>query len=216
MPRLGYHRRPPAYGTFQGLFTRLDAGAFEPAVARRVDRMLAAGGAGPLRAVALDGKTSRGSRTHEAPAIHLLSALDLRAGCVLAQARVPAEANEHEAARELLKAMVLDGRVISGDAIFCRRDLCRQVVDDGGHYLIKVDANRPTLESDIASAFGPAPPPLRAADGRGRGRRGDHAGQARRPGRAAATGHDDEAQRPSRLAGRGPGRSAGAGGDRRR
>jgi hypothetical protein len=216
MHRLGYLRKPPAYGTFQGLFTRLDAGAFEAAVARWVARMLAAGGAGPLRAVAIDGKTSRGSRAPDAPAIHLLSALDQRTGCVLAQARFPAQTNEHKAALALLKAMVLDGRVITGDAIFCQRDLCRQVVGDGGHYLIKVDANQPTLESDIASAFGPAPSPLRPAGGGGRGRRGDHPGQARRPGRAAAPGHDDDAQRLPGLAGRGPGRAAGAGGERRR
>jgi len=216
MHRLGYNRTPPACGTFQGLFARLDADAFEAAVARWVARMLAAGGAGPLRAVAIDGKTSRGSRTPDAPAIHLLSALDQRTGCVLAQARVPAETNEHKAALALLKAMVLEGRVITGDAIFCQRDLCRQVVADGGHYLIKVDANQPTLESDIASAFGPACSPLRTAEGGGRGRRGDHSGQARRPGRAAASGHDDDAQRLPRLAGRGPGRATGAGGDRRR
>src|SRR5436305_11959604 len=39
---LGYTRRPPAYGTFQGLFTRLDARAFEAAVARWVAGLLAA------------------------------------------------------------------------------------------------------------------------------------------------------------------------------
>ncbi len=27
MHRLGYRRRPPAYGTFRGLFSRIDAGA---------------------------------------------------------------------------------------------------------------------------------------------------------------------------------------------
>src|SRR5438309_243494 len=55
MHHLGYRRRPPAYGTFQGLFARLDAAAFEAAVARWADRMLAAGEAAGLRAVAIDG-----------------------------------------------------------------------------------------------------------------------------------------------------------------
>ena len=162
--------------------------------------------------MAIDGKASRGSGTADAPAVHLLAALDQQTGCVLAQARVPAETNEHKAALALLKAMVLQGRVITGDAAFCQRDLCRQVVDDGGHYLIKVDENQPTLLADIATAFGPAFSPLRPAEGGRRGRRGDHPGQARRAGRAAAAADDDDAQRLPRLAGRGAGRPAGADG----
>jgi hypothetical protein len=212
MHKLGYRRRPPAYGTFQGLFTRLDAVAFEAAVARWVAALLPAAGADGLRAVAIDGKTSRGSGTAGSPAVLLLSALDHQTGCVLAQARVPAETNEHKVALSLLKAMVLQGRVITGDAAFCQRDLCRQVVDDGGHYLIKVDANQPTLLADIASAFGPAFSPLRAAQGGRRGRRGDRPGQARRSGRAASAADDDDAQRLPRLAGGGAGRPAGADG----
>ena len=214
MHQLGYRRRPPAYGTFQGLFSRLDAEAFEAAVSRWVAHLLPA--AGELNAVAIDGKSSRGSGTADSPAVHLLSALDQRTGCVLAQARVPAETNEHKAALALLKSMVLHGRVISGDAAFCQRDLCRQVVEDGGHYPIKVDENQPTLLADIGSAFGPAFSPLRTAGGGRGGRRGDDPGQARRAGRAAdAAGHDD-AQLVPRLAGGGPGRAPGARGDRRR
>ena len=216
MHRLGYRRRPPAYGTFQGLFARLDAAAFEAAVSRWVAHLLPAVGPGELNAVAIDGKSSRGSGTADSPAVHLLSALDQRTGCVLAQARVPAETNEHKAALALLKSMVLHGRVITGDAAFCQRDLCGQVVEDGGHYLIKVDANQPTLLADIESAFGPAFSPLRPAGGRPRGRRGDGPGQARRAGRAAdAAGHDD-AQLVPRLAGGGSGRALGARDDRRR
>jgi hypothetical protein len=216
MHRLGYCRRPPAYGTFQGLFSRLDAEAFEAAVARWVDHLLAAPSAGGLRPVAIDGKVARGSGAAGVPAVHLLAALDQETGCVLSQARIPAETNEHKAALALLKAMVVQGRVITGDAAFCQRDLCRQVVDDGGHYLLKVDENQPTLRADIATAFGPSFSPLRAAEGGRRGRRGDDPGQARRAGRAAGAADDDDARRLPRLAGGGAGRAAGADGDRRR
>ena len=216
MHRLGYNRTPPAYGTFQGLFSRLDAPAFEAAVSRWIAHLLPAAGPGPLHAVAIDGKSSRGSGTADAPAVHLLSALDQRTGCVLAQARVPAGTNEHKAALALLESMVLRGRVITGDAAFCQRDLCGQVVADGGHYLIKVDENQPTLRADIESAFGPAFSPLRPAGGRRGGRRGDEPGQARRAGRAADAADDDDAQLVPRLAGRGAGRAAGVRGQRRR
>jgi hypothetical protein len=212
MHKLGYTRRPPAYGTFQGLLARLDAAALEAAVAGWVAHLLGDAAAGGLSAVAIDGKSSRGSRTADAPAVHLLAALDQRTGCVLAQARVPAETNEHKAALRLLEGMVLRGRVVTGDAAFCQRDLCRQVVGDGGHYLLKVDDNQPTLKADIEAALSPprAPAPRRRARG------GDDPGQARRAGGAAAAGGDDDAQRLPRLAGGGAGRAAGARGDRRR
>jgi hypothetical protein len=212
MHRLGYTRRPPAYGTFQALLARLDAEAFEAAVAGWVAHLLGDGTPGGLRAVAIDGKSARGSRTADAPAVHLLAALDQRTGCVLAQARVPAATDEHKAALALLKGMVLEGRAITGDAAFCQRDLCRQVVGGGGHYLLKVDDNQPGLKADIEAALSPprAPAPRRRARG------GGDPGQARRAGRAAAAGRDDDARRLPRLAGPGAGRAAGARGDRRR
>lgn len=148
MHRLGYRRRPPAYGTLRGLFARLDARAFEAAVARWVAHLLGDGTSGGPRAVAIDGKSSRGSRAAGSPAVHLLAALDQRTGCVLAQARVPAETDEHKAALTLLEGMALRGRVVTGDAAFRQRDLCRRVVDDGGHYLLEVADNQPTLEAD--------------------------------------------------------------------
>lgn len=212
MHRLGYTRTPPAYGTFQGLFARLDADAFEAAIARWVADLQAARDTPGLQAVALDGKVARGSITPDAPAVHLLAALDQATGGVLAQARVPAETNEHKAALALLKGMVLEGRVVTGDALFCQRDLCRQVVEQEGHYLIKVDDNQPTLQADIEAAFEPAVSPLRPAKaGRVPGAR--HVpGQARRPRRATRVGGDEPAGRLPRLAGLGPGRAAGTDG----
>jgi hypothetical protein len=195
MHHLGYTRRPPASGTFRGLFTRLDAPAFEAAVARWVAPLLAAEPADGLRAVALDGQTARGSAMADSPAVPLLATLDQQTGCVLAQARVPAETNEHKAALALLKGLVLEGRVITGDAAFCQRDLGRQVVQDGGHYLLKVDDNQPTLKADIATAFGPASSPRRPPQGGRAGRRGDAPGQAWRPHRAASAARHDDAQR---------------------
>ncbi len=57
MHGLGYRRRPPSFGCFQGLFSRLDAAALEAALARWADRLLGPRAAESLRAVALDGKS---------------------------------------------------------------------------------------------------------------------------------------------------------------
>jgi predicted transposase YbfD/YdcC len=55
-----------------------------------------------------------------------------------------------------LEELVLEGRPITGDAIFCQRDLSRQVLDAKGHYLWFVKENQPTLLADIRAAFAPS------------------------------------------------------------
>ena len=67
--------------------------------------------------------------------MHLLSLLAHESGLTLAQAVVPNggadKTNEHKAALRLLEGLVLQGRLVTGDAIFCQRDFCRQVIDAG-------------------------------------------------------------------------------------
>jgi hypothetical protein len=163
MHRIGYRRTPASYGALQSLFSRLDAQALEAALARWVAHLLGEPAVAELRGMALDGKTSRGSLSVLGAAVHLLAAMDQRTGCVLRQMRVDAKTNEHKAALELLKDLTLRGRVVTGDAMFCQRDLSRQVVAAGGHYLWKVDDNQPSLKEAIGSAFEPAHSPLRTA-----------------------------------------------------
>ena len=163
MHGLGYRRRPASYGALQALLSRLDAKALEGALARWVEHVLGDRAADAHRVVALDGKTSRGSWSAHAAAVHLLAAMDQATGCVLGQMPVDVKTNEHKAALELLKGLALRERVIIGDAIFCQRDLSRGVVEAGGHYVWKGDDNQPSRKDAIASAFEPAHPPLRAA-----------------------------------------------------
>jgi len=53
---------------------------------------------------------------------------------------------------------LLAGRVGSGDALYCQKALCRQIVQAGGDYLFAVKANQPDLLDDVALLFC-APPP---------------------------------------------------------
>ena len=90
-------------------------------------------------AVALDGKSARGSFDGLQKAVHLLSLLAHESGLTLAKAAVPNggedKTNEHKAALRLLEGLVLQGRLVTGDAIFCQRDFCRQVIDAEGDCL---------------------------------------------------------------------------------
>ena len=91
--------------------------------------------------------------------MHLLSLLAHESGLTLAQTAVPnggeEKTNEHKAALRLLKDLVLEGRLVSGDAMFCQRDFCQQVSDAKGDYIVFVKDNQPTLLRDIQMAFAP-------------------------------------------------------------
>lgn len=164
MHRLGFHRTPPKSGGIRKVLIALDLKAFEAALSRWAEAVLgrpAAASGAPPQALALDGKTARGSLDGLGKAVHLLSLMAHESGLTVAQAAVPDgvedKTNEHKAALRLLEGLVLRGRLVTGDAMFCQRDLCRQVVAAGGDYLVFVKENQPTLRDDIAMAFDAAP-----------------------------------------------------------
>ena len=75
----------------------------------------------------MDGKTARGSFDGLNKAVHLLSLVAHESGLTVAQTEVPHggvdKTNEHKTALRLLEGLVLEGRLITGDAMFCQRDL---------------------------------------------------------------------------------------------
>ena len=151
--KLGFTRIPPKTTCFEKLFARLSTEAFEQVLSRWIHEGLGLSLEDDLRSVALDGKTLCGTLTPHQRAIHLLAALDQKTACVLSQMPVDAKTNEHKAALDLLESMVLEGRVITGDAMFCQREVCETILDRGGHYLFVVKDNQPTLLREIESAF---------------------------------------------------------------
>ncbi|GAC1449321.1 MAG: hypothetical protein NVSMB9_33100 [Isosphaeraceae bacterium] len=154
--------------TYSRVFRRIDAVAFEACVGRWIQSRLTPGDA---RHIALDGKTARGSRDGGTPGVHLVAAYAPDVKAVLGQLRVDAKTNEHKAVLELLGVLPLRGKIVSGDAMFTHRDVCAEVVQGGGDYVLPVKENQPTLGKDIAAAFaepvaGLSPPPDRATRGR--------------------------------------------------
>jgi len=48
--------------------------------------------------------------------------------------------------------------MVSGDALYCQKALCRQIVQAGGAYLFAVKANPPDLLADITLLVRDSPP----------------------------------------------------------
>ena len=114
--------------------------------------------------LAIDGKTMRGTiEPGQTQGVHLLAVYAVGAGVVLNEVNVGLKENEITAAPTVLAAVDLQGKVVTGDAMFTQRDLSRQIVDAGGQYLWKVKDNQPTLRADIERLFGPEKVPLGSA-----------------------------------------------------
>jgi hypothetical protein len=163
---LGFtHQTTPCCTTLHNLFVALDTAAFEDAIARWTAAAAAAHG---WQTVALDGKTLCGATGVQLPAVHLLAAHAQEAGMVLRQLPVDAKTNEHKAALELLDLIPVAGKLVTGDAIFCQRDLSRKIRAKKGDYLWPVKDNQPDLLAALEDAFDDADTsPSAATAGRG-------------------------------------------------
>ncbi len=151
---LGFKRKPPCANCFADLLKVLSAEDFERAV-REWTQRLSEGALNDesFSAISIDGKTLCGTLQPHQRAIHLLAAFDHQTGCVLSQTQVDPETNEAKTALKLLKTLILQGKVVVGDAMFCQREVCREIVDSDGDYLFVVKENQPTLLREIESAF---------------------------------------------------------------
>jgi DDE_Tnp_1-associated/Transposase DDE domain len=160
---LGYFRRPPTSGAYRYLLTKLSPDVLEQAlrewIAPLVEDRLDQGAS----AVAMDGKTLCGTLGEHGRSLQLLSLFDQKTGCVLSQLEVPQDTNEAKAALSILRTVVLTGRVITADAIFCQSEICREIVAAGGDYLIVVKDNQQELKDTIAGDFLPGFSPRDAA-----------------------------------------------------
>ena len=155
---LGFTRgKTPAASCLSELFSRLDAVAFEAALSRWISSRAPAApadGHQDKEPISLDGKTLRGSKDGVVPGQHLVAAYAPLIEAVLVQVKVDAKTNEHKAALQLLGILPVRGRIVIGDALFCQRDVCAEVIAQGGDYLFFAKANQPGLQTDIGAGFG--------------------------------------------------------------
>jgi hypothetical protein len=128
------HETTPCAATFFNVFRRLDRARLEAVLAAWAERMMAQlpPEETTLEAVAIDGKTLRGSKQQGALDVHLLSVLSHRLGLTLYQQAVSDKTNEIGAMQQVLAAVVLEGRVVTVDALLCQQKIAQAIVDRGG------------------------------------------------------------------------------------
>ncbi len=140
--------RVPAPSVWCELFQGLDVASLEAALGDWVRGGRVAGH------IAIDGKRLRGSATAQVSGVHLLAAFSDALGGVIGQLQLAPGSNEITAALALLKTLPLAGSVVTGDAMFTQKEICRVIKDGGGDHFFTVKDNQPALKADIALAFG--------------------------------------------------------------
>lgn len=110
-----------------------------------------------LKHVALDGKSVRAAKGDTfTGCLHLVTAWAAENGLVLGQEAVAAKSNEITAIPALLKTLHLKGTLVTIDAAGTQVEIARQIVAQGGDYLLPVKGNQPRLLAACEANFADA------------------------------------------------------------
>ena len=104
--------------------------------------------------IALDGKALRGSRASKhKKMVHIVSAYCTELRLVLGIEPVDKKSNEITAIPKILDKLVLEGSLVTIDAIGCQTDICQKTLDKKADYLLCAKENQPTLCHNIEAVF---------------------------------------------------------------
>ena len=152
MKALGFtHKKGPCAATFSIIFRHVNVKLLEKKIGGWAENLLCA-----IKGrdnIALDGKTARGSLKQGSSVSHFLSAVGHELGLTLTQSGVDRKTNEIGVVHEVLKNLVLEGRIVTMDALLTQRKVAEDVLDGGGDYVMIVKENQETLLDDVKTVF---------------------------------------------------------------
>lgn len=137
----------PSHDTFSRVLRLLDPGQFRSCFQRFMARFAETA----QGVVAIDGKVLRRSfdTASGKSALHMVTAWGCEQRLVLAQVATDAKSNEITAVPKLLEMLSLKGTSVTVDALNCQRNIARQIVDQGGDYVLALKGNQGTLHDDV-------------------------------------------------------------------
>jgi predicted transposase YbfD/YdcC len=169
----GTRERFPCAATYSNVLRAVDAAQVNEVVTQLLTRVGATKRCGdePSRLVgqaereehvhvALDGKTLRGTLSHEAAdqrKMHQLALYETQTGLVLKEQVVGDKENELSIVSQFLSPVWVKGRIISADALHTQRTFCTDVTHGGGYFLLIAKGNQSTLRDDLHLFFSEPP-----------------------------------------------------------
>ncbi len=146
---------PPSEPTIRRILSRIDPKAVEKVFS---DWVMAH--SSNEDALAIDGKTLKGTRGADGRAKQLVASLFHNSGAVVAQTEVSSKTNEIPAIRELLEPLDIAGKVITADALHTQHHTARFLVEEKeAHFVFTVKQNQSALPKDIQTFEWDAFPP---------------------------------------------------------
>lgn len=103
----------------------------------------------------IDGKSNRSSidRYRQTKMLHAINVFAGRNKLCLFKMKVEDKSNEITAIPPLLKALDIENKTITIDAMGCQKEIAKQIVEQKGNYILAVKGNQKELQAAIISAF---------------------------------------------------------------
>ena len=137
----------PSHDHLGDIFAALDAEQFQRCFVAWVAALTGV----PEGVVAIDGKTVRRSGKKAGKgAIHMVSAFAASQRLVLGQVKVAEKSNEIVAIPKLLDMLVVEGAIVTIDAMGCQRAIARKIVEKKADYVFGLKGNQGSLRDDVA------------------------------------------------------------------
>jgi len=152
MKALGFtHVKGPCPATFSIIFRNINVELLEKKIGKWAQSILT-----KLKGhdnIALDGKTAKGSKKQGSSVSHFLSAVAHGLGLTLGQCGVDSKTNEIGVVHEVLKNLVVAGRVVTMDALLTQRHVAEDILEGDGDYVMIVKENQQKLLDDVKTVF---------------------------------------------------------------
>ena len=160
-PKTGRHE-PPSEPTIRRVLAKVPAEEFDAAVMGWME----AHDPQALRRLAVDGKTVKGARRADGRPVHLVAGISPDSQRLVAQRPVDEKSNEITALRPMLQDKLLDGVVVTADAMQAQQDAARFLQQEkGAAYLFTLKGNQPSVQEKAQRLLAGAFPPCGASAG---------------------------------------------------
>jgi predicted transposase YbfD/YdcC len=142
----------PSHDTFGRVFARIEPEEFGKCLINWIREVFPSTG---TDVIAIDGKTARRShdRANAKGPIHMVNAWAVENRLILGQIKTEDKSNEITAIPELLKIIDIKGCVVTTDAMGCQKEIAKQIVEQGGDYLLALKGNQGNLHKEVALLF---------------------------------------------------------------
>jgi predicted transposase YbfD/YdcC len=141
-----------SHDTFGRVFARIEPEEFGNCLISWIREVFPSSG---TDVIAIDGKTSRRShdRANGKGPIHMVNAWAVENRLILGQIKTEDKSNEITAIPELLKIIDIKGCVVTTDAMGCQKEIAKQIVKQGGDYVLSLKGNQGNLHKDVELLF---------------------------------------------------------------